>query len=181
MGCPHHINVRAGPHVPPAQRRPGPAPPASVPARLKISVSPAFCRDVTVSPPFPPGAMPSAPSSLLGWTESRCDSVCLRSRHFVAWLRPGLTNDFPPGATLATTARARIQKTSKNPVISLLSPCNNTPRQKPCPRSTASATDSFSPQWGEGPRMRGGYTQRSQFPPFARKTPKIPEITLLSR
>ena len=26
MGCPHKIKVRAGPHVPPAPRRPGPAP-----------------------------------------------------------------------------------------------------------------------------------------------------------
>ena len=28
-----------------------------------------------------------------GWTESRCDSVCLRSRHFEAWLPPKLAND----------------------------------------------------------------------------------------
>jgi len=27
------------------------------------------------------------------WTKSRCDSVCLRSRHFVAWLRRGLAHD----------------------------------------------------------------------------------------
>ena len=53
-------------------------------------------------------------------------------------------------------------------------------RQKPWQHFAASATDSFSPQWGEGPRMRGGYTQRSQFPPFARKTPKIPEISLFT-
>jgi len=115
MGCPHHINVRAGPHVPPAQRRPGPAPPANVPARVKIIVivivilNLNLCRDVPVSPPFPPGAMPSAPSSLLGWTESRCDSVCLRSRHIEALLRPGLAHDFPPGATLATMACARSE------------------------------------------------------------------------
>ena len=27
------------------------------------------------------------------WTKSRCDSVCLRSRHFMAWLRRGLAHD----------------------------------------------------------------------------------------
>jgi len=66
-----------------------------------------------------PNQKPPCPASLRWWTESRCDSVCLRSRHFVAWHRPGLTNDFPPGATLATTPRARTRKPSKNPVISL--------------------------------------------------------------
>jgi len=36
-----------------------------------------------------------APSraSLRWWTKSRCDFVCLRSRHFVAWLRRGLAHD----------------------------------------------------------------------------------------
>jgi len=27
------------------------------------------------------------------WTKSRCDSVCLRSRHFMAWLRRGPAHD----------------------------------------------------------------------------------------
>ena len=106
MGCPHPIKVRAGPHVPPAQRRPGISPPASVPSRLKIIVILTLCRHLILSPPFHPGATPSAPSThhsrarLLWWTGSRCDSVCLRSRHFVAWHRPGLAHAFPPGATL---------------------------------------------------------------------------------
>ena len=34
------------------------------------------------------------------WTKSRCDSVCLRSRHFVAWLCSRLTNDFQPRAAI---------------------------------------------------------------------------------
>ena len=46
------------------------APPATIPSRLKIIV--------------------------MWWTESRCDSVCLRSRHFVAWHRPGLAQPFRP-------------------------------------------------------------------------------------
>ena len=37
--------------------------------------------------PEPPRA------SLRWWTKSRCDFVCLRSRHFVAWLRRGLAHD----------------------------------------------------------------------------------------
>jgi len=32
-------------------------------------------------------------ASLRWWTKSRCDFVCLRSRHFVAWLRQGLAHD----------------------------------------------------------------------------------------
>ena len=36
---------------------------------------------------------PHARASLRWWTKSRCDSVCLRSRHFVAWLRRGLAHD----------------------------------------------------------------------------------------
>jgi len=32
-------------------------------------------------------------ASLRWWTKSRCDSVCLRSRHFVARLRRGLAHD----------------------------------------------------------------------------------------
>jgi len=104
MGCPHPIKVRAGPHVPPAQRRPGVSPPASVPSRLKIIVIVilTLCRHLILSPPFHPGATPSAPSThhsrarLLWWTGSRCDSVCLRSRHFVAWHRPGFAHAFPP-------------------------------------------------------------------------------------
>jgi len=36
-----------------------------------------------------------------GWRESRCDSVCLRSRHFVAWPRPRLRHNFPPYPGLA--------------------------------------------------------------------------------
>jgi hypothetical protein len=70
MGCPHEIKVRAGPYVLPAQRRPGPVPPTSVPARFEIIVNLililALCRDLTVSPPLPPGVMPSAPSSGFG-------------------------------------------------------------------------------------------------------------------
>ena len=58
-------------------------------------------------------------NQLWWWTKSRCDSVCLRSRHFVAWHRPGLAPACPPRATLATTASARTQKTSKTPGISL--------------------------------------------------------------
>ena len=38
-------------------------------------------------------ARPLPPS---GWTESRCDSVCLRSRHLVAWFRATLAHDFLP-------------------------------------------------------------------------------------
>ena len=34
-----------------------------------------------------------ARASLRWWTKSRCDFVCLRSRHFVAWLRRGLAHD----------------------------------------------------------------------------------------
>ena len=129
MGCPHDMKIRAGPN-PPAQRRSGPAPLARVPSLLKIIVILIVIlplgRHAMVSRllHLHPGAMPSASSNHLpaGWTESRCDTVCLRSRLFEAWHRPGLTNDFPPGATLATTPRARTQKSSKNPVISLLSP-----------------------------------------------------------
>ena len=112
MGYHHDIKIRAGPNLPPAQRRPGPAPPARVPSHLKIIVILPLGRNAMVSPPFHPGAKPSVPAIHHSrarprrWTESRCDSVCLRSRHFEAWHRPGLTNDFPPGATLATTARA---------------------------------------------------------------------------
>ena len=58
-------------------------------------------------------------ASFWWWTKSRCDSVCLRSRRFVAWHRPGLAHACPPRATLATTASARTQKTSKTSVISL--------------------------------------------------------------
>ena len=102
MGCPHKIKVRAGPNVPPPQRRPGISPPASVPSRLKIILTLilTLCRHLIFSPPFHPGAMSSAPSThhsrarLLGWTGSRCDSVCLRSRHLVAWLCP--TSHPPP-------------------------------------------------------------------------------------
>ena len=87
--------------------------------KLKL-VTPSY---ITMKQPLTPetaSAFRSFRHGLLRWwTESRCDSVCLRSRHFEAWHRPGLTNDFPPGATLATTARARTQKTTKNPVISL--------------------------------------------------------------
>jgi len=124
MGCPHNIKVRAGPHVPPAQRRPGHAPPANVPSRLKIIVILTHGRDPTLSPPLPPGAMPSAPSNhhsrarLLGWTGSRCDSVCLRSRHFEAWHRPGLAHAFPP-AQFVRPRPVPEAKPSKNPVISL--------------------------------------------------------------
>ena len=38
MGCPHKIKIRAGPNFPPAQRRPGPAPPRERPRALKIIV-----------------------------------------------------------------------------------------------------------------------------------------------
>ena len=100
MGCHPQIRARAGPKVPPAQRRPGPAPPANVPSRLKfiviLIVILTRCRDLTVSPPLPPDAMPSNHSraSLLGWTESRCDSVCLQSRHFVAMPCPSACECF---------------------------------------------------------------------------------------
>jgi len=144
MGCPHNIKVRAGPHVPPAQRRPGHAPPANVPSRLKIIVILTHGRDPTLSPPLPPGAMPSAPSNhhsrarLLGWTGSRCDSVCLRSRHFEAWHRPGLAHAFPPRAVRAATACARGKTIEKPRNITFyhLETTTNAPQtgHPPCPR-----------------------------------------------
>jgi len=115
MGYPHDIKVRAGPNLPPAQRRPGPAPSANVPARLKIIVILPLGRHAMVSPPFHPGAKPSVPAIHHSrarprrWTESRCDSVCLRSRHFVARPRPGLAHNF-----LRNGARAR-GKHNENP------------------------------------------------------------------
>ena len=39
-------------------------------------------------------------ASLRWWTESRCDSLCLRSRHFVAWLRRGPAHDAIANASL---------------------------------------------------------------------------------
>jgi len=54
-----------------------------------------------------------------GWTESRCDSVCLRSRHFVARLRPKLTHHFPPAQGLNPKSEVgnEIEKPGREPIV----------------------------------------------------------------
>jgi hypothetical protein len=72
-------------------------------------------------------------------------------------------------------------KTSKNPRNNTFYAMKQHPRhQKTWNPFPASTTDSFSPQWAEGPRMTRGHTHRAYFPPFALKKAETPEISLLS-
>jgi len=81
MGYHHDIKIRAGPNLPPAQRRPGPAPPARVPSHLKIIVILPLGRNAMVSPPLHPAALPSAPPlPPFPRQAPRVDEVALRLR-----------------------------------------------------------------------------------------------------
>jgi len=53
--------------------------------------------DLRARPPF---VSSHSTADLFMRTESRCDSVCLRSRHFVAWLRRGPAHDAIANASL---------------------------------------------------------------------------------
>jgi len=121
MGCPHHIKVRAGPHLPPAQCRPGPAPPANVPARLQITVIliliPARCRDLAVSPPCHPSGMPACSRWLSGATPPE----------------PSAPESRTPAGVPAHHPSPASSSASKTPAITLFTRLNHLPTwPQPC-------------------------------------------------
>ena len=105
---------------------------------------------------------PPSRASLRWWTKSRCDSVCLRSRHFMAWLRRGLAHDAMaiqtpqlsqsfPKLNAGSLLRNSICKYLFLQYVTFVAKVPKLP--------AASPLASLSPQRGEGLRVRGGHIQ----------------------
>jgi len=159
MGCHPQITARAGPHPPPPQRRPGPAPPRE--RSLAPTNHPLLGPQAMVSPPFHPGTMPSAPSI----------------HHSRTRFQGGQSRAATPFACGAGTLWRRYAETH------YASACfYNLLRSQPKPPRvpTASPLASLSPQRGEGLRVRGGYTSSSHFCRLCRKIHKTPELSLFT-
>jgi len=115
---------------------------------------------------FPGVAFPTrcrSSASLRWWTESRCDSVCLRSRHFVATPCPSAHACFRPRAGSAVRALDQPLKRQNPPKLAEITLLSIITMNERLQTRVARATGPYRPATRRTERVRRSISQRTPF------------------